>query len=365
VSSEVLIAVVQLALEPGAVERNLRHVEDMTAQAAREHEPDVILLPDCMTSPITYSREMLGIARQVDGAPYQLLRRLARTYSCWVGGGFVAVRGTDARATYVLAEPNGATHLHDRDQPTMWEANWFKGSYDDGFASTPLGPVGLVSGLEWIRTRTVQRLAGWVRLLLGGSYWWSYPDWGLTRRLFMTREHDHVVQLAREAPARMARLVGAPAAIAQQVGQVRGRMPLAPFLPYRTELAGESQIVERDGRPLARLSASDGEGYVAARVRVADPEPLERRPAGFWLPTVPASFHWAWWLQGLHGRIRYARRRRAEGFPWQAWERRQLYPYNPPDLPTDERPERRVLLGASGSDPMPAPVERREEAALR
>jgi predicted amidohydrolase len=348
------VAVVQLALEVGEVERNLRHVEEVVASAAREHDPELIVLPEALTSPIVYSDAMLGVARQVDGEPYELLRRLAREHGCWVAGGFLAVRGTDAKSTYVLAEPGGATHLHDKDQPTMWEANYATGTYDDGFASTPLGPLGMVTGAEWIRSRTALRLAGYVRLLLGGSCWWSYPTWPLTRSWLMRREHDLNVAIAREAPARMARLVGAPAAIAQQVGRVRGGTPMLPGVPYPTQLVGESQIVERDGRVLARLSASDGAGHVAADVRLAEPEPLDPLPSSFWLPVLPATMHLAWLAQGFHGRRRYRQRRRAGGFPWQEWPRHQLLPYNPPDGPPETHPERQVIAESYGVDPIPA-----------
>ena len=34
--------------------------------------------------------------------------------------------------TYVLAEPDGHVHLHDKDIPTMWEQNYYRGGDDDG-----------------------------------------------------------------------------------------------------------------------------------------------------------------------------------------------------------------------------------------
>ena len=55
--------------------------------------------------------------RPVDGAPLALYRRLAREYGCVVGAGALAIRGRDARNTYFVCEPDGAVHLHDKDQP--------------------------------------------------------------------------------------------------------------------------------------------------------------------------------------------------------------------------------------------------------
>lgn len=351
------IAVVQLALEQGEVERNLRHVEDMVGSAVREHAPEILVLPDLLSGPIAYSPAMRDLACPVDGEPYQLLRRLARAHDCWVAGGFLAVRGGEAKLTYVLAEPSGATHLHDRDQPTMWENVYATGSFDDGFASTPLGPIGLLTGLEWMRSRTVQRLAGYVGLLLGGSCWWSSPTWRGRRSRSTMREHEYRAALAREAPARMARMVGAPAAVAHQVGAVRGRAPLRPGTAWEGALVGESQIVAGDGRVLARLSANEGSGHCAAEVTLVDPEPPAppaAPPETFWLPVLPARMHAAWLLEGLHGRWRYRRRRAAGRFAWQRWPRRDLFPYNPPEGPPAERPERQLIAEPYGVEPIPA-----------
>jgi hypothetical protein len=241
----------------------------------------------------------------------------------------------------VLAEPSGAAHLHDKDQPTLWENFFYTGSEDDGFCSTSLGPLGLANGFEWARTRTAARLRGGVRLVAGGSCWWSFPDWRLTRGWLMGREHAYNVAMAREMVGRMARVVGAPAAIAQHVGPVTCDTPGMPGLAWRTVMVGESQIVERDGRILAHLTLDDGEAWAAADVTLAEPEPLDPLPKSFWMPVLPASFHAAWGLQNAHGRISYRRAKRRGAFPWQAWPRHDLPNHVPADMvpAPDERVE--------------------------
>ena len=80
--------------------------------------------------------------------------------------------------TYVLAEPNGAVHLHDKDIPTAWEQNYYRGGDDDGVVRCEtLGTtVGLMSGWEWARNRTSGRVrAGGAQLVLGGMCWPSLP----------------------------------------------------------------------------------------------------------------------------------------------------------------------------------------------
>ena len=126
------IAVVQPALALGEVEANLIRIEDLIRDAHREHNAEVVLVPEGCTSPNVYAKVLLGTARPIDGQPFQLLTRLARELDCVIGGGFVAVRGEHTYGTYVLAEPDGAAHLHDKDIPTAWEQNYYKGGDDDG-----------------------------------------------------------------------------------------------------------------------------------------------------------------------------------------------------------------------------------------
>ena len=150
------IAVVQPALALGEVEPNLARIEDLIRDAHREHDADVVARPRGVH---LAERLRQGPARRrapVDGQPFQLLTRLARELDCVVGGGFLAVRGRHAYGTYVLAEPDGAVHLHDKDIPTAWEQNYYRGGDDDGVVrcETLGATVGLMSGWEWARNRT-------------------------------------------------------------------------------------------------------------------------------------------------------------------------------------------------------------------
>ncbi len=75
-------------------------------------------------------------------------------------GGFLAVRGAHTYGTFVLAEPDGAVHLHDKDIPTAWEQHFYLGGDDPGVTRCEtLGcEVGLMSGWEWARFRTSARV---------------------------------------------------------------------------------------------------------------------------------------------------------------------------------------------------------------
>ncbi|MBM3665882.1 MAG: carbon-nitrogen hydrolase family protein [Actinobacteria bacterium] len=334
------LAAVQPALSLGDVEGNLARVEGLIRDAHREHSPQVITVPEAMTSPNVFSPLLHGVARPVDGQPFQLLARLARELDCVIGGGFIATRGRDAYGTYVLAEPDGSAHLHDKDIPTVWEHNYYRGGDDEGVVdSTALGRVGLACGWEWARCGTARRLrAGRVRLLLGGMCWPSFPlNWGPLEPL-MRRERGVQRQLARELPRQVARMIGAPVSMPSHVGDVSAAAPLMPGVPWTTEMVGETQIVERDGTVLARLTYEDGEGHVGAEVALADPEPLDPVPDRFWIPVMPASIHAVWNPLNLHGALRYRAMRALRRHRWQHEPPADLPDSIPASSPSEQVP---------------------------
>ena len=317
------IAVVQPALALGEVERNLERVEDLIRDAHREHGAEVIVVPEGFTTPNVYARVLRETARPVDGQPLQMLTRLARELDCVLAGGFVAVRGRHTHGTFVLAEPDGAVHLHDKDIPTAWEQHFYVGGEDPGVVPCEaLGcTVGLMSGWEWARFRTAARVrAAGARLVLGGMCWPSMPlNWPGPLRWWALREHEIWRGQARELPGQVARLTGVPVAHSAHVGPVRGETPLAPAIPWRTLMLGESQICDRDGAILARLSLEDGEGHVAADVELAAPEPLDAIEERFWIPRMTISTHLAWHTMNAHGALSYRARHARGAFTWQAW----------------------------------------------
>ncbi|HMS62870.1 MAG TPA: carbon-nitrogen hydrolase family protein [Solirubrobacteraceae bacterium] len=311
------VVAVQLAARPGEVERNLRHIADVVGQAVREHRPDMVFLPEVSCAPNLAHSMMGGCVRPVDGGPLAAYRSLAREHGCLIGGGALTIRGRDARNTYYLCEPDGSVHLHDKDQPSMWENVTYAAGEDEGVCVTRDGPIGVPNGFEWIRTRTAARLRGRVRLVAGGMCFPSFPTWRVTRPYFWEREHGLMLDLARESPGRLARVVGAPAVHASHVGDVVMQTPLAPRIPWPTILVGETQITDERGAILERLTYDDGEGYVAADVAWRPPEPLDPVPDRFWMTTLPLSVQAIWHAENARGRALYRWRHRRGAHPFQ------------------------------------------------
>jgi len=332
------IAVIQPALALGEVQRNLAHVEDLVRDAHREHGAEVIVLPEAMASPNVYAKVLRSTPGPIDGQPLHLLTRLARELGCIVAGGFVAVRGRHTYGTYVLAEPDGSLHLHDKDIPTAWEQNFYRGGDDPGTVRCgALGcTVGLMSGWEWARYRTSARVrdAG-ARLVIGGMCWPSVPtSWPGPAGRLNRAEHARWREQAAALPGQVARLTGVPVAHASHVGPITGETPLAPGLPWPTVMLGESQVCDRDGTILARLTLEQGEGHVAADVDVAAPAaPQEAIRERFWIPDMSPMSKFAWHWMNATGALSYNLRHRRHGFPWQALPAADLPDEVPPSDP--------------------------------
>jgi len=351
------IGVIQPQLAVGAVEANLRHCAALVREASVMHSPDVILLPEAMTSPNMFNRSLRRVPRPVDGAPYQMIQRLAKELHCTVGGGFLSVRGQHTRHTYVLAEPDGTTHLHDKDEPSMWETNFYTAGKDQGLASTSFGNVGLAMGFEWARSRTARRLRNKVDVVLGGSCWWGGPTWPVMRG-WMARDHQYNALACGEAPARMARMVGAPVAVAQHVGPVDSDTPMLPGVGWSTMFSGDSQIVDASGTIQAHLGPEDINAIACAEVEIGPQKPIQPIPIGFWAQPAAGIVQGIWHYQKLHGRISYKVRHALGGFPWQHNPPTDLPNYNPaggfsgfmsPDL-ADEPVEETMTVNVGDND---------------
>jgi hypothetical protein len=172
---------------------------------------------------------------------------------------------------------------------------------------------------------------GGVRLVLGGMCWPSMPmNWPGPLKWWADREHGLWREQARALPGQVARLTGVPVAHASHVGPVLGETPLGPGIPWHTKMIGESQVCDRDGTILARLTLEDGEGHVSADVEIRDPVPLAEIRDRFWIPKFSLTTHLAWYGMNAHGAAKYRLRHLRRGFPWQRWPAGDLPDEVPP-----------------------------------
>jgi N-carbamoylputrescine amidase len=314
-------AAIQMDARLGDVAGNLLRAERL-AREAFHRGAQWVLLPEFFTSPVAYHFALRHVALPPDGAATRLLRGLAHEHHGIIGGSFITAENGDAFNRFILAGPDGVLGQHDKDQPTMWENAYYIGGHDDGIIDTPLGPVGAAVCWELVRTRTVRRLRDRVRLVVGGSCWWTMPEWPLLRAFLAPRDEQNR-EIMRQTPARFARLVGAPVIHAAHCGRFVAETPRLPLLSYRSHYLGEAQIVGADGTLLARRTYEEGEGIVMANIAIVEPRAADPVPERFWIPDLPRWALGVWDYQNAHGAREYLRVKARGAFNWQqpGWER--------------------------------------------
>lgn len=307
------VAAVQMQGRVAEVAYNLAHVRELLDEAVR-HKPQVVVLPEFFTTSIVQDARLWRCSLEADNPALDLLKAFAQDHQLLVGGSYLEKRGRDVYNCYVLVRPDGSVTRHDKDLPTMIENAYYTGGTDDGVHSTPLGRVGTAVCWETIRTQTVKRLAGHVDFLMTGSHWWAPPrDWVLLKR-FLHEMDGMNRRIMRDTPARFARLLGVANLHAAHAGTLSGKIPALPAgwsgLPFNSYLVGETQIVDNQGKVLARMSAEEGAGVICADVDLTPAPPTEVLPARFWIPDLPLRFKFFWHQQNwsAKGLYRYAQK---------------------------------------------------------
>lgn len=290
------VAALQMTPKLGDVPANLEQAERLIREAQRQGA-EWIVLPEMFTTAAAFHPAILSGIRPDDGVPAQLLIRLARQGRSIIGGSFLASREGQVYNTFLLAFPDGSTQRHDKDQPTYWENCYYRGGADDGVLATPLGNVGSALCWEFIRSRTMRRMRGRVRMVLGGSCWWTVSDDVEPGNPLRSIN----LNMLRNAPVHCARILGVPVVHGSHAGPFKGFFsPDLADVPYDSHYLGEAMVVDAEGRILSRRAAGEGPGVVIADINLpAEPEPSLSLPESFWMPgemPKPWKDSWTRWL---------------------------------------------------------------------
>ncbi|QDV43912.1 C-N hydrolase family amidase [Stieleria neptunia] len=308
------VAAVQMHADLGDVNANMRKASRL-ANKAVDQGAKVVVLPEFFTSGLGFHPAVLNASRPIDGAPQKMLLDVARR-GVWVGGSFLAESGGHVYNTFMLALPDGRVFTHDKDFPTgAVEQHLYAGGDDEQFVSLlkrngqhPLQPpvpsrsdnnpdgvfrvgntcVGAAMCWELVRKNTDRRLLkGRVDLILGASGWYGLEPKSAVDALGGT-ENSWTKNLEQgraevsEAPSRLAKMTGAAVIHSNLVGNNWApRFPSGQKQICR-QFYGESQIVERDGTVIQKLSGDAGEGVVVDEITPERIEPPMAIGDGFW-----------------------------------------------------------------------------------
>ena len=304
-SGDVPVAAIQMDAKLADLPYNIAQAGDLASKAL-ERGARIVALPEFFTTPIVYDERLFGCSLAPDNPALNMMTSLATRYEAMVGGSYLEMRNGNVYNTYVLVEPDGTVHRHNKDLPTMVENAFYIGGTDDGHVETSTGRVGMAVCWETIRTGTVKRLTGRTDLLMTGSHWWSVPGWSFPKNLWKWA-HNYNISLMERTPALFASMVGAPSLHAAHCGKISGEMLLGAGLswPTTTQLMAETQIIDGAGRVVARRTVQDGAGIAEAKIRIGAIAPRTATPDRFWIDDLPTIFKLIWLNQNGANRPAY------------------------------------------------------------
>ena len=299
-SQKTKVAAIQMEAPLGEVQRNIAQAGDLAEQALK-HGAKIVALPEFFTTQILYDKKLYQCSLPPENPALDMLKMLSEKYEATLGGSYLEKRGDDVYNTYVLVEPDGTVHRHDKDQPTMVENAFYIGGSDPGHTATQIGYVGMAVCWETIRTRTLTRLSGKVDLLMTGSHWWTAPhNWKLLRFVY-NFWNPYNVALMKRTPGLFASMVGAPNIHASHCGILEGPYQFTTDLikaHAKMELLGEAQITDAQGKILARREPHEGPGIIMAEIELGAAKPVQA-PDRFWIDDLPFIFKLFWWQQNF------------------------------------------------------------------
>ncbi|MEQ9519718.1 MAG: carbon-nitrogen hydrolase family protein [Parvibaculum sp.] len=301
------VAAVQMEARVADIPYNLAHAERLIDEAAAKGAR-IIAIPEFFTTRIVYDERLFACSLPPENPALDLLKAKAARYSAHIGGSYLEMRDGDVYNTYVLVEPDGTVHRHNKDLPTMVENAFYVGGSDDGLIETSLGTIGAAVCWEMIRTQTPKRLRGKVDLLMTGSHWWSGPGWRVTQSLEQDLDAGNR-RMMHKTPGFLASLIGAPLLHAGHTGLLEGEFLVLPgtrlTVPTRTELTGETQIIDRTGTLVAHRKAQAGAGVIHADIEVSRSDPRMDIPDRFWTPPKLGIAGLLWHHQNAAGKHAY------------------------------------------------------------
>lgn len=301
------VAAIQMDGRVADIPYNLEQVSMLIDEAGRQGAK-VIAIPEFFTTQIVYDERLFGCSLPPDNPALDMLKAKAARYQAHIGGSYLEMRDGDVYNTYVLAEPDGTIHRHDKDLPTMVETAFYVGGNDDGALKTSIGTLGAAVCWEMIRSQTARRLSGKVDLLMTGSHWWSGPGWKILER-FEEKSQPGNIRMMHITPSVLASLVGAPLLHAGHTGVLEGRFLTVPgtrlSVGTRTQLTGETQIIDGDGTVRANLSYDKGAGVIVDNIVLGAVTPRAEIPDRFWLPPKLGIGRLLWHHQNACGKSAY------------------------------------------------------------
>lgn len=275
------VAAVQMDSQPGCVLENLERAAGQVEMAVRQ-QARLVLLPEL--APIGYrlTEEIWVCAEPWNGPVCAWLTTLSQHYGIYLGLTFLEAEGEDFYNTFALATPEGELAGPVRKSPpASLEAYFYQAGDTAHVLETRLGRIGVGICYENLLFERLNDLArAGVDLVL-------QPLAAGRPKPFQPGDIQLFDRMIAHIAPRYAAALGVPVVLANRTGRIQTPLPGA-HEDFDSSFPGLSQIVDSDGRVLAKLG--NEEGVIVAEVRL-DPSRKKishpRRYQQMWALRVP------------------------------------------------------------------------------
>ncbi len=310
-------AIIQMNVTPAPLSERLARAEGLVLSAVGAGAR-LIVLPELFNSGYAYREANYRLAEPPDGPTLSWMRRIAARLDVHLAGSLLLRDGGGIDNAMCLVAPDGRSWRYEKHYPWCWEHGYFRRGRRITVAETELGALGMMICWDVAHPGLWRHYAGRVDALLISS---SPPDFGHAAGRFAGGECVAMDDLgAHAAPIRamgervftrclreQAAWLGTPVVGASACGTFQSRLShggatmlglslVAPHLvqyvaqarqlDVSCEMVRASQVVDAQGRVVARLDPGDGESYALAEVALAGGRPTPRgsppRDRSFW-----------------------------------------------------------------------------------
>lgn len=285
--TELRVAAIQMNCQPGKVEENLHHAQEIIERAAAQ-QAQLILLPELMPSGYTLTEKIWDYAQTMEGTAIKWLCEIASRLQLYLGFTFLEAEGEDFYNSFVLAGPDGKILGKVRkNPPASVEAYFYRGEINRHVIDTPLGKIGVSICYENLLHDQLCHLhEERIDLLL------SPAAAGRPKAIIPGDVKRFEKMLINGRPI-LTKALGVPVVTANRTGPLETQLPGG--LPYlKSSFPGLSSIIAGDGTVLAELG--EEEDVIVADLTLGNTPRPENRPHRYgrmWAIPVPwYAFLW-------------------------------------------------------------------------
>lgn len=311
------VAAIQMDARPAPTTDRLDRANKLVIEAAQAGA-ELVVLPEIFNTGYGYSDENHRRAEPLTGPTVTWMKETAARFNLHLAGSLMLLDQDEVYNALLLFAPDGRMWRYDKNYPWGWERGYFRDGHHITIASTALGDLGLLVCWDLAHPDLWRRYAGQVDMMLVsscppdvGNPTYSFPNGDQLRYDDVGLSHlkESGQLIFDEMFRQQAAWLQTPAVNTVGTGHIetaipRARLALLSLLPLapgpvlkhlsradRMVMACDfvpgCQVVDGEGRPLAKLSQADGEDFTLAEVTLPDKKPVPDQPQP--RSPVPAS----------------------------------------------------------------------------